>query len=149
MRRCTACFRFQPGRPPYCANCGRTFDVRLCPRGHRSPRHVSFCAECGSSDLSTATPPPSALFRFSGWALYFLGTTALVIVAVVVVGSFLSAIQWQALAGPLFNLLLMLAFLYWTTTLLPGPVRKVGRMAGRKIIKTLRKNSDNQRKSRP
>lgn len=151
MRRCTACFRFQPGRPTYCAFCGRSFDVRLCPRGHRSPRHVSFCAECGSSDLSTATPPPSPLFRFSGWALYGLGSIGLLIVLVVIVGALLSAVDWQALVNPLLHLLLMLAFLYWTTTLLPGPVKKVGRMAGRQILKTLRKNKNNdyQRKSRP
>lgn len=138
MRRCTACFRFQPGRPTYCAHCGRSFGVRLCPRGHRSPRHVAYCAECGSADLSTPTPPATVLFRLSGLALYALGSLTILIVLVVIGAAALSAIDWRVLFTPLFQLILMLLFLYWTTTLLPGPVRRVGRIAGRQIIKRLK-----------
>jgi hypothetical protein len=136
MRRCTSCFRFQPGRPTYCAYCGRSFDVRICPRGHRSPRNVTFCAECGSSDLSTPTPPASALHRLSGW---LFGVLVVVILGCVAALAAIQSIDVSALAGPMLGLVLMLGFLYWTTTLLPGPIRKVGRAAGRHAWKAMTK----------
>jgi len=37
-------------------------------------------------------------------------------------------------------LVLMLAFLYWTTTLLPGPVNRLGKAAGRHLVKSVTKN---------
>lgn len=138
MRRCTYCFRFLPGRPTYCAFCGRSFDVRLCPRGHRNPRGATFCAECGSGELSVATPRPSLLFRFSGVALYAF---AFLIVAILLGSAALSLfyqIDWNALAHPVFLLIVMVGILYWATTLLPGPIRRVGQSAGRRIWKSLK-----------
>jgi hypothetical protein len=139
MRRCTSCFRFQPGRPTYCAYCGRSFDVRLCPRGHRSPRHVEFCAECGSADLSTPSPAPSALHRVSGALLYLVGAAVLVIVVCTVALALLQLVDFEALGGPLLGLLVMLGFLYWTTTLLPGPVKRLGRSAARHAWRSTRR----------
>ena len=115
MKRCTSCFRFHPGTPTFCSYCGRSFDVRICSRGHRNPRGVQFCAECGSADLSTPAPPASFLHHLSGFVLYlFLSLT--------------------------IALVLLLGFLYWTTTLLPGPIRKLGKAAGRQVWKSMRKD---------
>lgn len=140
MRRCTACFRFQPGTPTYCASCGRSFDVRICARGHHNPRGVQFCTECGSADLSTPAPAPSFLFRFSGFVLY-LGCALVIGTVSLVAGlAVLHSIDWTALTPPLIELLLVLGLLYWTTTLLPGPVKKVGRAAGRQVMKAMRKD---------
>ena len=61
MRWCAQCRRYVGGQPRFCASCGRTFQVRLCPRGHASHRNVAYCAECGSDDLSTPAPPESRL----------------------------------------------------------------------------------------
>src|SRR5260370_17899359 len=77
MRRCTSCSRFHPGTPTYCSYCGRSFDVRICSRGHRNPRGVQFCAECGSSDLSTPAPPASLSHRLSGFVLYLFSAVAI------------------------------------------------------------------------
>ena len=139
MRRCTACFRFQPGTPTYCAYCGRSFDVRLCSRGHRNPRGVQFCAECGSGDLSTPAPRASWLHRLSGFVLYMLATLTVALVVLTAVLAVLHSINWQALSGPLVELVLMVGFLYWTTTLLPGPIKKLGKAAGRQVMKSMKK----------
>src|SRR5687768_16538400 len=140
MRRCTSCFRFQPGSPTYCAYCGRSFDVRICSRGHRNPRDVQFCSECGSGDLSTPSPRASFLHRLSGAVLYvFAGLTILILVGTAVLAFFYS-IDWEAVGPDLMALVLMLGLLYWTTTLLPGPVRKVGKAASRQIAKGIRKS---------
>lgn len=59
MRFCPHCHRLNPGRPVICHYCGRTWQVRLCPRGHENPPDSQFCGICGSADLSeTAGPVP-------------------------------------------------------------------------------------------
>jgi DNA-directed RNA polymerase subunit RPC12/RpoP len=40
----------------FCQNCGRTYDVRLCPRQHQNPRGAQVCSQCGSRELSTPQP---------------------------------------------------------------------------------------------
>jgi len=114
--------------------------VRICPRGHHCPRTAQYCAECGSADLSTPAPPASLLYRISGAVLYGLAGAALAALLLAAVLSALSQVDWHALSGPLVGLLLMLGVLYWTTTLLPGPVKKLGRAAGRQAMKSMRKN---------
>ena len=140
MRRCTSCFRFHPGTPTFCAYCGRSFDVRICSRGHRNPRGVQYCAECGSADLSTPAPPASFLHHFSGFVLYLFSGLTIALIVVTAVLAVLRTIDWSVLSGPLAELVLMLAFLYWTTTLLPGPVKKLGKAAGRYAVKSIRKD---------
>jgi len=131
MRRCTNCFRFHPGTPTFCSSCGRSFDVRICARGHRNPRGVRFCTECGSSELSTPAPPASFLFHLSGFVLYLFGAILAVVSAAIIVLALLNAINTAAIAGPLVELVLMLGLLYWTSTLLPGPIRKLGSLIGK------------------
>ena len=59
MRFCPHCHRLNPGRPMICHYCGRTWHVRLCPRGHQNPPDSQFCGICGSADLTeTAGPVP-------------------------------------------------------------------------------------------
>lgn len=43
----------------FCHYCGRTWQVRLCPRGHENDPDAQFCGICGSADLTeTAGPMP-------------------------------------------------------------------------------------------
>ena len=53
MRYCNNCRKFTAGHPAYCQFCARSYNVKLCPRGHKIPRAASACATCGSRDLST------------------------------------------------------------------------------------------------
>lgn len=53
MRICYHCGRASPGRPLFCTSCGRSYDLRLCPRLHPNKRDAEACAMCGSRDLST------------------------------------------------------------------------------------------------
>jgi hypothetical protein len=140
MRRCTACFRFHPGTPTFCTYCGRSFDVRICARGHRNPRHVQFCAECGSADLSTPTPPASFLHQLSGVVLYLFSALTVALAGLIAGLALIHGIDWSALTPSLVSLVLMLGVLYWTTTLLPGPVKKLGKAAGRQVMKSIRKD---------
>ena len=140
MRRCTACFRFHPGTPTFCSYCGRSFDVRICSRGHRNPRGVQFCAECGSADLSTPAPPASLLHRLSGLVLYLFSAFTIALVVLSAALAVLKTIDWSAVSPSLVTLALMVLFLYWVTTLLPGPVKRLGKAAGRQVMKSIRKD---------
>jgi len=65
MRYCSNCKKLTAGKPPYCNFCGRTYSVKLCPRGHQNPRAAEACSECGSMELSTPAPRGGALAGFS------------------------------------------------------------------------------------
>lgn len=142
MKRCNYCFRYALRQPSYCPHCGRSYEVRICPRGHVSPRAVRFCATCGSDDLSTPAPPEGLLARASRWALVGWLYLFVAILAVSVALSLLATVDWNPLIGLFGSMLIMAAVLYWATTLLPGPVKKVGRAAGRQAARAMRKGRE-------
>ncbi len=61
MKYCFNCNRITPGQPLFCNYCGRSYDVKLCPRRHANPRIAEACSQCGSRELSTPQP------RRPGW----------------------------------------------------------------------------------
>jgi hypothetical protein len=63
MKYCFECGRITSGEPLFCNFCGRTFDVKLCPRLHVNPRIAIACRECGSRELSTPQPRVSVLWH--------------------------------------------------------------------------------------
>jgi RNA polymerase subunit RPABC4/transcription elongation factor Spt4 len=56
MKYCYQCGKMTAGEPLYCGTCGRTYDVKLCPRAHVNPRGAEVCSQCGSRELSTPQP---------------------------------------------------------------------------------------------
>jgi hypothetical protein len=56
MKYCYQCGKMTAGEPLFCATCGRTYDVKLCPRQHVNPRGAEVCSQCGSRELSTPQP---------------------------------------------------------------------------------------------
>jgi hypothetical protein len=137
MRRCTACSEFNPGRPAFCGNCGRSFDARLCPRGHRNHRAAQFCGECGSADLSTPAPPASLLARASSIALAAVCLVAVASVALAAwAGVMAAALSDRQLSALLIVLVGNAAFACWTWNQLPGPVRRIAKAVGRRVMRS-------------
>ena len=64
MRYCNQCGKMTAGDALYCGHCGRTYDVRLCPRQHANPRGATVCSKCGSRELSTPQPAIPIVLRF-------------------------------------------------------------------------------------
>jgi len=56
MKYCYQCGRATMGEPLFCQFCGRSYDVKLCPRQHPNPRYAEVCSQCGSRELSTPQP---------------------------------------------------------------------------------------------
>jgi hypothetical protein len=109
--------------------------VRICSRGHINGRGAQFCAECGSAELSTPAPPEGWLARLSRWSLQFLFGAAIGLTIVSAILGAFYLIDWTAILSRLVLLFLALGFLYWTTTLLPGPIKKVGKSGGKHLSK--------------
>jgi hypothetical protein len=59
MKYCHHCGRLTSGEPMFCQFCGRSYDVKLCPRLHANPRWAEVCSQCGSRELSTPQPKVS------------------------------------------------------------------------------------------
>ena len=70
VKFCFHCGRDTVGEPSFCNFCGRSYDVKLCPKLHANPRGTRVCSKCGSAELSTPQP------RVSVWAriTFFLVT---------------------------------------------------------------------------
>ena len=134
MRYCPHCHRFNPGRPPICHFCGRTWYVRLCPRGHENPFNAQYCGTCGSADLTeTAGRRPWFLVAFKGF-LWLLG--GLLIYSII--NGFWNLLTSHQ-ANQFFSLLLplcLLVFGFWfALSLLPGPFSHLGQRMARYALK--------------
>jgi len=111
MTYCFSCGHMTAGEPLFCSKCGRTYDVKLCPRLHPNPRGAEVCSKCGSRELSTPQPkiPMSLkllaiLIRLGLGLLLFYGTvrlgiallqTAQVQRALVAIGMLLGCLWWM------------------------------------------------------
>lgn len=72
MKYCYACGTATSGKPFYCSSCGRSYDVKLCPRRHVNPRFIEVCSQCGSRDLSTPQPKVPFWWRVLAFVLRVL-----------------------------------------------------------------------------
>src|SRR5438876_283315 len=126
MRWCTQCRRYTAGHPRYCPTCGRTFEVRLCRRGHVNSRHVDFCTDCGSDELSTAAPPEpwieAIVHRASVLALPLAMTVVVAVVAIGITLMIISANMMPAVVG----LGIIFGGWYWLSRRIPPMIRRLG-----------------------
>lgn len=82
MKYCYQCGRLTVGEPLYCNSCGRSYNVKLCPRGHPNPRSAEVCSQCGSRDLSTPQPRVPIRIRVLAFLLSLLPGLLLVLVSI-------------------------------------------------------------------
>ncbi len=74
MKYCYECGRITAGEPLFCNFCGRSYNVKLCPRHHPNPRIAEVCSQCGSRELSTPQPKVSiGWWLLEGLVRVFLG----------------------------------------------------------------------------
>ena len=137
MLYCRSCKYLSPSESIYCGSCGRSFGGRRCPNHHLSPPDSRVCVQCGTPELSEATP-----------SLAPLGTVR--IVGIIVSGLVLFATLPSLLRGAqnqmsfawhrLFNIMALdraLAYVLICTfllNLLPG---EFGRVVRRNLARAL------------
>lgn len=125
MKYCYECGRMTPGDPLYCNFCGRSYDVKLCPRHHPNPRIAEICGQCGSRELSTPQPKVGVSWRILEWL------TRIVLGAFVLILSAILAFEiLKAIFGTpegqlaLVALGILTGILWWLWSLLPDWFRK-------------------------
>ena len=127
MKRCTYCFRYGFGQPRSCPRCDRTFDQRICARGHVNDRDVKGCEICGSARLSTPAPLRGPFNTLAIWIVRVaVGVTIVLLAVTLGVGLFVPR-NWPRLGPRLLLLLAMPWVLYRATLVLPGPIVKASR----------------------
>jgi len=135
MKYCYNCNRATIGEPLFCNFCGRSYNIKLCPKLHVNPCNAEACSHCGSRELSL--PQPKVPF----WAtilLFFLSVITGLILAIFSIVAvaffirhFLNAPD-MLLALTILQLILGLLWWGWTEiTLLPrGHPQDVAAEAG-------------------
>ena len=135
MKYCYQCGKMTAGEPLYCGTCGRTYDVKLCPRSHVNPRGAEVCSKCGSRELSTPQPkvPMSLrllalLARLGLGLLLFYASLSLVI----------ALLRTREVQQLVVALGILLAVLWWLWSKLPDWFQE----AIRSFWKNRRQNDD-------
>ncbi len=110
---CYNCGHLTPGEPAFCNYCGRSYDVKLCPRLHPNPRGADVCSKCGSRELSTPQPKVSAVWKLLAILIRLgLGLLLFYLTLLFVIALLRSPQFQQALFS--FGLLLIALWLVWS-----------------------------------
>lgn len=105
MRYCYSCNKITNGEPLFCNFCGRSYDVKLCPRLHKNPRYATICSQCGSRELSTPAPKQPIWISLAVFGLALVPGVLLLTVSVL----FLAGLFQALLSNP--RMLLAFGFL--------------------------------------
>lgn len=124
MKYCYECGRMTAGEPVFCNFCGRSYDVKLCPRLHPNPRIAEVCSQCGSRDLSVPQPKVSIWWNVLGWLMRVLVGTLLTCVSILFLVSALLRPETQS---ALLGLGIIIAILWWLWSRFPNWLRKIVR----------------------
>jgi len=139
MKYCYSCNHMTPGEPLFCNSCGRSYDVKLCPRRHANIRTAEACSQCGSRDLSTPQPrrprwAPVLGFLVAAIPGIFLGVASLAIALAAVIAILRRPDMIVALA----LLTIPFGILWWAWSQIPQWFRT-------QLYKLLRRNRDGGR----
>jgi RNA polymerase subunit RPABC4/transcription elongation factor Spt4 len=126
MKYCYQCGRVTTGEALFCQFCGRTYNVKLCPRQHVNPRYAEVCSQCGSRELSTPQPKVSFWWRVLEFLVRILCGIGLVYLSLSILVALLKSPMVQAgLLG--LGLVLLIMWALWI--MLPEWFRKLVRWA--------------------
>ena len=115
MKYCYACGHETGGEPLFCNSCGRSYDVKLCPKLHSNPRTAEACSQCGSRELSVPQPRVLLLWRLLALLIQAVSGLLLLSLSLPVVAAFLDDLSRRSglpdrLLGGMFILLVLWSF---------------------------------------
>lgn len=112
MRYCYNCNKVTRSKPLFCNFCGRSYNVKLCPRLHANGRNAQACSQCGSRDLSTPAPKAPLWISVAVFFLSLVPGFLLFLISLL----FLAALIRELLTNP--RMLLCFVFLALALTVL-------------------------------
>jgi len=144
MKYCYYCGRITAGEPLFCNFCGRSYNVKLCPRHHVNPRNAEACSQCGSRDLSMPQPKVPLWVPIVEFLLSLLPGLILAIVSAAAIGFVITQlIRRPEMMVSAVLLLIALGILWWVWSKLPAWFRRVIYH----LLKRRQEGSDRKRKS--
>src|ERR1700688_1378666 len=121
MKYCFNCNRITPGEPLFCNSCGRSYDVKLCPRLHANPRSAEACSQCGSRDLSTPQPRVPLWVPVVEFLLSLIPGLVLALVSALAIGFFVvELLRSPRMLCAFVMLVFALGVLWWVWSKLPS-----------------------------
>jgi hypothetical protein len=133
MKFCYQCGRATAGNPLFCSKCGRSYDVKLCPRLHRNSRYAKVCSQCGSRELSQ----PQAAVSFWWKLLEFLAQVVFgVLLVYVSLAGLIALLRTREVQAGLVVFGILLGILWWLWSLLPEWFRKL-------VIRSIKRKEQN------
>ena len=140
MKYCYECGRITAGEPLYCNFCGRSYDVKLCPRHHVNPRVAEVCSQCGSRELSTPQPRVSLWWKVLSFLLQIVVGGLLLLLSLAVFLEIMRGLLSTPQVQSGFVVLgILLGVLWWLWSELPDWLRKLVR---RSLKRKERRNGD-------
>ena len=121
MKFCYACEKLSPGEPLFCSKCGRSFDVRLCPRLHKNSRWAKACSLCGSHELSQPQPYVSFWWRALEFLIRAIVALFLIYAALLAV---MDLIRRPEIQAGLLIVGVLVGLLFWLWSQLPEWFRR-------------------------
>jgi len=125
MTYCYNCGRITPGEPLFCHTCGRSYDVKLCPRLHPNPRSAEVCSRCGSREMSMPQPKVPVSFRILEWlARAVLAIVLVTATLVLTFGLLIEILRSPSGRAAVILLVGLIALIGWLWGKLPEWLRK-------------------------
>ncbi len=125
MKYCFNCDRITPGEPFFCNYCGRSYDVKLCPRMHPNSRIAEACSRCGSRDLSTPQPRRPIWAPFLQFVLSAVPGFFLVLASIAfVLFFFIDVVPNSNMLSSFLFLGIAMGILWWMWSQIPQWFRK-------------------------
>jgi hypothetical protein len=133
MTYCFNCGKYTPGKPLFCSRCGRSYDVKLCPRLHPNSRSAQICSQCGSSELSNPQPKVSIWAHILAFVLRMLIGAFLVLLSVLVLSAILiELLRRSEVQNGLVAIGILVGVLWLIWTKLPDWLRELIRKSMRR-----------------
>jgi hypothetical protein len=129
MKFCYQCGRMTAGEPLYCNSCGRSYDVKLCPRHHANPRSAEVCSLCGSRELSTPQPRISVWWRVLE---FFAKVVFGILLVYLTLAGLLALLKTPQFQNALIAFGILIGLLWWLWSELPEWFRKLVRRSIRR-----------------
>ena len=120
MKYCYNCNRVTVGDPSFCNFCGRSYNVKLCPRMHANPRNAETCSQCGSRDFSTPQPRVPWWAPILEFVLSLVPALVLIVLSIGAIAVFTTALlHHPEMLNAVIPLLIALGVLWWLWSLIP------------------------------
>ena len=138
MKYCYNCNRITVGKPFFCNSCGRSYNVKLCPRLHANPRSAEVCSQCGSRDLSAPGPKVPLWVPVLQFLMSLIPGLIVGFLSVAVCLLLIQQILTQpGMLAPFVFLGIGLAILWWMWSQIPAWFRKA-------VYKLLKRRRDGE-----